>query len=68
MDLKDVNLTALRDAGLDEQPRRMTNGRDDLLRVEDVLDELQRLRLDPQQVRIDLAAGQNDTVLVCGLI
>jgi hypothetical protein len=48
--------TAFRDTGLDEQPRRVTNGRDDLVRVEDVLDEFQRLRLDAPQVRIDLAA------------
>jgi hypothetical protein len=31
--------TAFRDAGLDKQPGRVTNGRDDFVRVENVLDE-----------------------------
>src|ERR1700751_1492561 len=58
------HLTALRDTGLDEKPGRVTDGCDDLLRVEDILDELERLRFDPEQIRIDLAARQNDRVVV----
>ena len=38
----------------------------DLLGVEDVLDELERLGLDPQQVRIYLATRQHDGVVVAG--
>jgi hypothetical protein len=57
---------ALGDAGLDQQPRRVADCRNDFLRIEDVLDELERLRFDPQQVRIDLAARQNDRVVVAG--
>jgi hypothetical protein len=30
---------AFRDTGLDEQPRRVTNGRDDFLRIEYLSDE-----------------------------
>jgi len=37
---------------------------DDLPLVEDVLDEGDRLRFHPQQVRIDLAAGQDDCIIV----
>src|SRR4051794_3973487 len=57
---------ALGDTCLDQEPRSVTNSRDNLLRIEDVLDELQCLGLDPQQVRIDLAAWQNDRVVVTG--
>src|ERR1700742_2924525 len=57
---------SLRDAGLYQQPRRVADGRDDLLRIEDVLDELERLGLDPQQVWIDLTARKDDRVVVAG--
>jgi hypothetical protein len=45
----------LRNTGLYEEPGRVTNGRDDFFRVKDVLDELQRLWLNAQKIRIDLA-------------
>jgi hypothetical protein len=36
---------AFRDTGLNKQPGRVTNGRDNFLRVEDVPDKFQRFRL-----------------------
>jgi len=36
-----------RDPGLDEKPRGVAHGRDDLLGIENILDELQRLGLNP---------------------
>src|SRR3954452_6132870 len=57
---------ALRDAGLDQQPGRVADRGYDLLRVEDALDETQSLRLDTQQIRVDLAAGQHQRVIIPG--
>src|SRR6202012_2706842 len=56
----------LGDPGLDQQPRRVAHCRDDLLGAEDILDELERLGFDAKQVRIDLATGQDDRVVVAG--
>src|SRR5690606_24987457 len=57
-------LAAVGDAGLDEQPRRMTDGGNHLLIGPEALDEIDGLRLDTQQVRIDLSAGKNDGIVV----
>jgi hypothetical protein len=43
--LEGGHTTTLRDTGCDEQPGRVTNGRDNFLRVEDVPDKFQRFRL-----------------------
>jgi hypothetical protein len=51
---------------LDQQPRRVTHGRDDLARIQEVANELQRLSVDAQQVGIDLPAGQHDGVVLGG--
>src|SRR5688572_12750093 len=50
----------------DQQPRRMTDRSDDLARVEEIANELQRLGIDAQQVGIDLTAGQHDRVVIVG--
>jgi hypothetical protein len=46
------------------QPGCVAHGCDDLLGVKNVLDELQRPGFDTQQVRVNLAARQNDGVIV----
>lgn len=61
------HLAALGDAGLDQEPRRMAHGGDRLAGIEKRLDERQRVLVDAQQIRIDLPAGQHDSVVIVGL-
>ncbi|MCP1744025.1 hypothetical protein ABIF65_005693 [Bradyrhizobium japonicum] len=42
----------------------MADGRDDLLGIDNILDELQRVGLDAHKIRIDLPARQYDRVVV----
>src|SRR5688500_13159352 len=42
----------------------MTDRSDDFARIEEIANELQRLRIDAQQIGIDLTAGQHDRVVV----
>jgi hypothetical protein len=63
------HLSALSDAGLYQKPGCMTHGRDDLLGLENFFDEFQRLRLDTREIRIDLAARQDDGIVFrCGYL
>ena len=57
------DLAALDDAGFNQQPRRVADCRDDLLLVEEILDQLERLVVDAQQIGIDLPARQDDGVM-----
>src|SRR5690606_40247642 len=51
---------ALGDAGLDEEPRGMTDGGNRLLRAGERLNERDRIFLDPQEIGVDLAAGKHE--------
>jgi hypothetical protein len=53
-------------AGLDQEPRRVAHRRDRLAGIVERLDELERIRIDAQQIGIDLAAGQHDGVVIGG--
>jgi hypothetical protein len=61
------HLAAFGDAGVDQQPRRMADGGNHLLLVEELADQFEGVRIGAQRVRVHLAAGQNDCVVIGGL-
>src|SRR5690606_5796586 len=58
---------ALDHTGLDQQPRAMADGGQYLAGFVEVPDELHGLVIDPQEVRIDLAAGDDERVVGLGV-
>src|SRR5262245_8471256 len=60
-------LAALDEAGLDQQPWRVAHGGDQLLLLVEGLDEVERLRVDAQEIGVDLPARQHDGVVLVGL-
>jgi hypothetical protein len=61
------HLAAFREAGLDQEPRRVAHRRNRLAGIVERLDQLERIRIDAQQIGINLAARQHDGVVIVRL-